>query len=243
MADLIRSVRGRKHPRNSGKLDNVTQFVNLDQYDKSLLHFNGPNGSNSIIDQLGHTWVAAYDAKLSTSIFKFGESSLVLDGIEDFIYTLDYPDFTIGTLDFTLEFWIIFSSVNTAILYDGRPASSIGKYITVFVSGTNLAFFTDGLIRIIGSTTLVVNNWYHIVLARSGTNTKLFLNGVQEGATYSPDNNDYINGVSSRPIIGSNGDVPGANCAHGFIDEFRLSKGIARWTSNFTPPTQEYGGP
>ena len=97
-----------------------------------------------------------------------------------------------------------------------------------------MTFHAGGVNLILGTTTPAINTWHHVAVARSGTSTKLFLNGVQEGATFTGDTNNYIVGAS-RPMIGAGGPAGGLEL-NGWIDELRVSKGIARWTANFTPP-------
>ena len=81
-----------------------------------------------------------------------------------------------------------------------NPASTQGLYPVIYGGGGNgFTYFVDSSARITGSTP-TLGAWYHIALARSGTSTKLFVNGVQSGSTYS-DSNNYLNGDTT---IGSN---------------------------------------
>ena len=71
-------------------------------------------------------------------------------------------------------------------------------------------------------------------MARSGTNLKCFVNGTQVGSTATSEDNLLQDGIA----IGMQYNE--ASFFHGYIDELRVSKGIARWTSSFTPPTAPY---
>ena len=89
------------------------------------------------------------------------------------------------------------------------------------------------------STLIDLNTWYHIAVVRENGTAKLYINGVHEGTANSfstPSN-------SLNVVIGSMYSAEGDNHnwgLNGYIDEIRISKGIARWTSNFTPPDQPY---
>jgi hypothetical protein len=97
-----------------------------------------------------------------------------------------------------------------------------------------------GSIWIQGTTTLATNTWYHLALARTGIATKMFLNGVQEGPTFANDSYNYVAPIGTHPFFGIYG-LDGTSYGWiGNMDEIRISKGIARWTSNFTPPTVPY---
>ena len=88
-----------------------------------------------------------------------------------------------------------------------------------------------------GTTWLpVVDTWYHVAISRSGTDTKLFLNGTQEGSSYS----DSSNYGSTKPIrIG--GDENDQQCLAGYVDNFRVSN-VARYTSQFSAPKGMFHG-
>jgi hypothetical protein len=79
------------------------------------------------------------------------------------------------------------------------------------------------------------NEWNHCAISRSGNNFKMFLNGEETAsATSSESINNNYNVLKIGDDEGSN------NSANGRIDEVRITKGVARYTSNFTPPTQPF---
>lgn len=142
-----------------------------------------------------------------------------------------------GTGDFTVEGWFNISSYSTGPgLYDTRPNTTNGAYVAVFVNTSgNLIYYVNTADQITGSTTITLNTWNHFAVCRSGTSTRLFLNGVQQGSTYTDTNNYQMGG--SRPIIGGNGYAPGAaSTLTGYISNIRAVNGTALYTSNFTPP-------
>lgn len=192
-------------------------------------------------DLKGHAVTLSGNAARSSAQSKFGGYSAYFDGSGDFLYPVNSgPDFAFGTGDFTVEMWVYLPSLGVArMLYDGRPPSTNGLYVSTYVSATNtINFFVSSVTRITGTTALAAMTWYHVALCRSGTSTKLFLNGVQEGATYS-DGNNYL-GAANRPFIGIDGYNSSANAMLGYIDDLRVTKGVARYTANFTVPAEAF---
>ena len=106
----------------------------------------------------------------------------------------------------------------------------------LFRSSGSIRYFVNNADQITSGSSVTTGTWYHIAVCRSGTSTKLFLNGVQTGSTYT-DSNNYICG-SSRPVIGINGyDVTNLPL-NGYLSNVRVLKGTALYTTTFTPPTQ-----
>jgi hypothetical protein len=193
----------------------------------------------SIIDSTGKNDLETVgDAQISTSVKKFGTGSLKFDGTGDYLVVNGQTsDFAFGTGDFTIEFWLYINTASVAqIIYDGRPSGVQTTQPCVYVmnDGT-IRYYVSNLDRITGSS-LSTSTWYHIALARSGTSTKLFVNGTQSGSTYS-DSTNYTNTLG-RPVIGVDG-FNGANQLNGYIDDLRITKGVARYTSAFTPPSAQ----
>lgn len=198
-----------------------------------------------LTDLKGHAVTLAGNTARSSTQSKFGGYSAYFDGAGDFLYPVNSgPDFAFGTGDFTVEMWVYLPSLGVVrSLYDGRPTSTNGLYVWTYVSATNtIGFLVSSVARITGTTALAAMTWYHVALCRSGTSTKLFLNGVQEGATYS-DGNNYL-GAANRPFIGIDAYNSSATPMLGYIDDLRVTKGVARYTANFTPPSSAFpGGP
>jgi len=156
------------------------------------------------------------------------------DGTGDYLTAASDASFGFGTGDFTIEFWTYFNSLATLqLLVDLRLASQ-GLYPTIYVTGGVLYYYTSGFNRINGGS-LSVNQWYHIALTRSGTSTKLFVNGTQVGSTYT-DSNNYVSPTSV--FIGADNDGGSVTAfLNGYMSNVRIVKGTAVYTSAFTPPT------
>ena len=196
-------------------------------------------GFQTITDRTPTTLYAQGGAKLSTAQAKFGSTSLLLDGTGDYVTHPTAPDFAFGTDPFCVEMWVYRTGGSGAIqvLADFR-ASSPQVVPTLYLSATNYypSLTVNGATVISGTTTVPLNTWTHIAVAKSGTSTKIFMNGSQQGSTYS-DSNSYIQGPLT---IGARFD--GTTAFYGYIDDFRVSNGVARYTTTFSVPTSALTG-
>jgi hypothetical protein len=193
------------------------------------------DGLVSKADANGKTVTANGNAQLTQTNKKFGTAALLLDGTGDYLTIGSTPDFNFGTGDFTLECFIN-RSVSGAQhnILDFRTTNTQNAPV-VYIQNTNqLTYYVNGAVRITG-TDVTTGAFHHIALSRSGTSTRLFFNGVQVGSTWT-DNTNYI---QSPLTIGSRFDGIAGNF-NGLIDELRVSKGIAKYTSNFSVPTSEF---
>jgi hypothetical protein len=206
-----------------------------DSYTVTLLHMEGANNSTVITDDGPHTWSANGDAKISTAQYKMGSASCYFDGTGDYLSVPDSNDYVFGTNDFTVDFWFRTDSTIPANmnLVDHRNSDSSANGFAIYYSSSALRVYTTSD-KIVGAT-LSINTWYHIAFERSGTNAKLFVNGVQSGSTWSSANNF----VDDRMVIGKSSSTS-ASYVKGWLDELRISKGIARWTENFATPGAPY---
>ena len=223
-----------------GKFYRVHTFTDTDPT-SLLLNFDGANGSTTFTDDSGwgHAVTANGDAEISTAQSKFGGSSAAFDGTGDYLTLNGSNTFAFGTGDFTIEFWAYFNALGAQfVLYDSRAGGVTNFTPVVYkTTGDVLAFYVNGSDVITGTTSVTSGEWHHIAAARSSGTTKLFLNGSQEGASYSDSSNYVVN--ASRPMIGANGNSdPPVHLLNGYIDSLRITKGQALYTSAFTPPTQ-----
>lgn len=177
-------------------------------------------------------------AQISTTQSKFGGSSMYFDGSGDYLIQKDTPNLAFGTGDFTIEMWLYRNASGTQHdIIAFNPTSTNGAYPSLYISsGNTLNFYTQSADRITGGT-ISTGQWYHIALARSGTSTKLFIDGTQSGSTYT-DTNSYLCGTN-RPVIGSGGFTV-SGTLNAYIDDLRITKGYARYTANFTAPAAPF---
>jgi len=222
-----------------------------DQYTKMLLHCNGADTSTTFTDSArigtAKTVTANGNAQVDTAQSKFGGASGLFDGTGDYLSIPTSSDFDFASGDFTIDFWVRpnalsghegLTSINNVALTSGgffmefdnagAPSAPLRVFVTYTDATTTDTYATGGF-----ST----GTWYHIAFVRSGSNFYIFVDGVQK-ATWSSAKQlkDAPNGmVIGRLYTDSAGNF------NGWIDEFRVTKGYARWTAAFTPPTRAYG--
>ena len=210
---------------------------------KSLLHFDGANGSTTITDQVaGRSWTAEGNASLSNTYALSGGTSLYLDGTGDDIVHAHHSDFNIATGDCTIETFYRPSAI---------PDASF-PFDTIFNKGDNtngywLFLYTNGNIyfRDSGSTELVtpaahgmtVGNTYHIAVVSDAGTWRVKINGVQitsgTGATANT-TNSFRWGAHFNTAI--------QHEANGYFEECRFTSGVCRYpgSGSFTPPTAPF---
>lgn len=168
---------------------------------------------------------------ISSEIKKFGSYSAYFSGSSlSYLLIENLP--ALANNNFTIEFWAYMNNIGgTQVVFDTRPSG--GAYHTIYFSGTSLRYHANSADRISSATVAQNNTWYHIAIVRNGTNTTMYLNGTSQGSF--TDTTNYL--ASASNYIGSSFDNYPANC---YIDEFRITASVARYTANFTPPTQAF---
>jgi hypothetical protein len=162
------------------------------------------------------------------------------DGNNDYLKLPSNVDFAFGTGDFTCEGWVYRAGEGAngtgspQIVYDFRTAEPQVNLLIEKQSGTNkFELWVNGSNRITSSTDISLNTWYHFAVVRASGSTKLYINGVNEGSTYS-DTNNY---TSTNLVVGGRfADVSGDfRSWNGFIDDLRITKGVARYPTEPFP--------
>lgn len=211
-----------------------------DEYTVSLLHFNDYDGSTDFYDESGKIWTAYGDAQLDTAQKKWTASGL-FDGNSDYISTPDHADFNMGAGDFTVDMWLRTATIGATQSIAMVQMGGVYSWLNLQRNTADLKFYMSAngaAWDIVNGTTigvLVADTWYHVAIARSANDLYYFLNGTKIGTI-------DVTGVT---FMDATGDLyVGASGTdqwwNGWIEELRISKGIARWTSDFTPPTLEY---
>ncbi len=159
--------------------------------------------------------------------------SMYFDATVSYLEMSGSPDLAFGTGDWTIELWYYtLTTASDRIIYDSRPSGTQGAYPTIYQSGTSLFFLANSTNLITSSGTIATGTWYHILVSKVSGQTRMFLNGVQQGSTYT-DSINYLNGAL-RPRIGDGGVTTGSN-VFGFISNLRVLKGTG--VTSVTVPT------
>ncbi len=209
-----------------------------DSYTKLLLHLDEntrDTAAGKVVTNSGVTF--------SSSTTKFGSSGYFNGSA--ILSVADSDDWAMGTGNFTIDFWMNCASIseNTCVfsLYDDGGNN---RQLISFAANNALSFYASSGGTIIASFktpdyTFVTNQWYHVAIVRNGAEEYIFVNGVVQPLTYTtnPDAATNYPNVASVLRIGQQYYGWGFS---GYLDEIRVSKGIARWTPTFTPLTGEY---
>jgi hypothetical protein len=215
-----------------------------------LLPFNGINGATATGDlsNLNNAVTFGGNASISTARSKFGGSSCHFDGTGDYVDvggTYWTTGAAIDSGDFTIEFWLNIdawggNSNQSPINNYGDGNGGWGFYVSTSTGKVYWWFYNgSGWVYVNSSTgtrtALSLDTWYHIALTRSGNIFRLFLDGTQEDST--TDSNAMTSSTGSVQSGIRLGAIDTDYPVNGYIDDVRISKGIARYTSNFTAPT------
>ena len=149
-------------------------------------------------------------------------------------------EFTVGSGDFTIECWVNVSALVTYMsIFSYRPKNTNGLYLDVhYNNGWGLYVNTSYVITGgVASGTSTLNTWAHLALCKSGSSTKLFVDGAQVGSTYS-DSNTYLAATEGIALGALGYNRNALEPLTGHISNFRIIKGEALYTSAFTVPAQ-----
>lgn len=196
---------------------------------RALLNFTNA----SVYDSSGSNDVITYgNTRISTTQSKIGGSSIFFDGTDDYLLTTSTTYVLPG--DFTIECWVRFNTINSVgtglFQLAAVPFAAVsGLSILVGSSGGAQFGIYAGSSQYYSTITPVINQWYHVALVRSGTTTKLYIDGSSTTVSVT----DTVAYTGTALVVG--GTYATNELLTGYIDNFRLSVGIARYTTNFTP--------
>ena len=220
-------------------------FNGNDDKTSLLLHFDGNfvdvSSNGNIVSNLSGT--------SSFVTGKFGQAVNVSSGGSPYVTVgSSGGPFDLASGDFTIDFWFnssgltpnTFPILATCIDSNGDYPSSTSWQIQLTSSPNTYAVYIGATLHQSGTIVFPADgNWHHMALVRNGNNFNLYVDGT---SVYNFTDSSAIPYYSGNYV--AVGQYPPASNPSGFpgsIDEFRISKGVARWTSNFTPPTSAYG--
>jgi hypothetical protein len=206
-----------------------------------LLHGDGTNGSTTITDNSPSpkTVTAVGNAQISTAQSKFGGASIAFDNAGDYLTLASNSAFAFGTGDFTIEFWVFMNSLKNGVNFINSNSGSAGGTNSVILglNGSNaLEYYINGGSRINDSVALATSSWVHVALCRGSGTSRIFKNGSQVGTSFA--DTQTVSSTNTF-LIGTRNDTL-AFSFDGYIDDLRITKGVARYTANFTPPAAPF---
>lgn len=178
----------------------------------------------------------ASTAQISTAQSKFGTGSMYFNGSTDYL-KLPVKTVEFGTGDFTVEAWVYITqkTVQNNIM-DSRSSSGGANPFMFSISGTNAYLWYWTGTAYYTTNTVPLNTWTHVAISRTSGTVKMFIDGV---IGYSGSDTSNMTGTSTTTFnIGTGGPLTG--WFNGYMDDFRITKGVGRYLYNFTPPTKAY---
>ena len=170
---------------------------------------------------------------------KFSSTSLDFTASGSSFSIPSSEDFNLGTGDFTFDFWYNPPTVETYnyLLYIGNYNALFYFYNTsTSTSGYSLIHnnpstwqnaINSGAVG--GNNILAANEWQHIAFTRSGNTFRVFRNGILLATDTDSANITKDGAGIAQGAYGGTG-------INGYVDQYRITKGTALWTTAFTPP-------
>lgn len=190
-----------------------------------LLHGNSTPITDSSTNNT-KTITVAGNVTINSDIKKFGASSIYFNGADaNRCRTNSSLDFAYGTGNFTIEGWFYFlaASSNMRLWQHSGEADNVD-----LASSNRIAYYNGSSQTFSSNNAITENTWTHIALVRNSGTATLYVNGSSVLSTASTPN------TTNAQDIGVGGQQN--DNLNGYVDDFRVTKGVARYTSNFTPP-------
>jgi hypothetical protein len=202
----------------------------------------GTNGA--IIDQHSSNNLIAPATSPTTnaSIYKYGTKSIYFTG-GNYLVVKNSTNSLSFAGDFTIEFWLYqVSSIGSTSEFMGTISNYVGAAsgwcVDEFSHGLRFSYTgASGSFDWYPNLTITLNTWVHIAIVRSGSTLTGYLNGTAGSSTQT----SSITIISNHDLWigqGYNSNASGA-CTF-YLDDFRITNGIARYTSNFTAPSAAF---
>jgi len=222
------------------------QIGTVDSSTTLLAHFDGTDaeaGNYTSEDTNAHTITTVNETQLDTAQKVFGTASMLFDGTDDYVTISDSNGvddwWHMGTGAYTIDFWVRMDTVNANNGFFQQRDDATNYVEFTYNSGFLGITYMDAAAPAITSAeyTMAADTWYHVALIRgwggNSDNHAITINGIA-----------FVTEVETAdwPDLAAVLEIGRDNTADldGWIDEFRVTKGVARWTANFIPPTQAY---
>ncbi len=206
-----------------------------------LMHFSGSNGSTTFIDNSPSPKTATSNngASISTVQSKFGGTSGLFDGGDDYVTVPDNSEFDFGAGDFTIEYWEYRTSNAVFKPVMSRNSSGQPPWMIGWTEAGNINFFAGNgsswsIASAVSMGVIIINSWTHYAVTRQGNTFRTFQNGTQISTFTSTAT--IPNGAAPLEI----GRYAATYYYPGYLDELRLTKGVARYTGSFVTQSVEF---
>lgn len=208
-----------------------------------LLGFESRDANARVINEADTCFAGTSNgnAQIDTAQSKFGAASLLLDGTGDYVSFANNSLFSVSNGDFTVECWVRRNASKLQCVACKKPLSNASEW-ALFVNASNQVqgqgFSSSATVINISSTATLssTSTWYHVAMSRQGSTWRIFLDGnLEASATESAGT-----ASNSRPLLIGRDEAFPARDFNGWLDEFRFTAGVARYTASFTAPTAAF---
>ena len=184
------------------------------------------------------------NAQISTAQSKFGGSSIAFDGSGDYLVASDTPAYDFGSGNFTIEFWIYRAATGDFMPIEKTINGQFGSWYIQFTTATNVISWncsstgaSNNMFNNVSFGTLPsLNTWYHVAVVRNGSAFTGYINGT--GTSIGTSTATIFKSTYGITVGAHNGSA--SFYLNGYMDDIRITRGIARYTANFTPPTAPF---
>ncbi len=239
---------------NSSNLGALDSSLNpSSEYTKVLIHSDHSDASTTFTDSAKGRTITASSVEHDTAQAKFGSSAIRFTTTTSYLSAADSADFTIGTQDFTIDFWVRWSSAvpgtgRTGFVGNGEANANDRSWGLFYQNSTQVLAMqmtssgtADNYPESTATWAPTANTWYHVAVTRASGQLRYFIDGTQLGSAIADSTN--IRDATAGLRIGATTTVSASEPAsYEWMDEVRVIVGEAAWTSSFTPPTRTYGG-
>ena len=205
-----------------------------------LLHMDGSNGSTTFTDNSNNSYaiIRTGSGTISTAQSKFGGAAYLSTALND---KLSVNSFNYASGDFTFECWWYprqFTAGYKAFFITKGSSTVYGFFTNddatsrkIFFAQTapSFSYITTGT----GSINITLSQWHHVAVTKQGTTLRTFFDGVL-----------YQTGTMNGSLVGTGIDIgyhsSGSTSELGYLDDVRLTQGVARYTASFTPPAAAF---
>lgn len=205
----------------------------------TLLHMDGANNSTTFTDSSGNalTYTPVSGAKISTAQSVFGGAAALFNGTSDYVTTPHNTALNLAGSDCTLECWIYPTTTgNYRTLLSKRQNDTANEWQLYLLQTDNRFGFFNGT-QYLSTQPVVLNAWNHVAITLKGTNLKLWLNGKLVGAYTGVTITDNTTAFTIGAVKFTASTF--YEFFGGYIDEVRVTKGLARYDYSFTPPNAD----
>jgi len=188
----------------------------------------GDTGAFYDLSNNGNAQSSTGTTAVTTQVKKYGAESASYTATA-YQTVADAVNLQLGTGDYTIEMWVYRNAAGVLHSLICKGAAATGWLLQVN-SSNQLVFTVTSTAILTSTTTIAATTWTFVTVTRSGTSTRLFIGGNLEATATDSTNFNQTNAL----LVGA--DRSNANGLNGYLDDIRITKGVARYTATFTPP-------